>query len=733
MSQMQNRVFLLLTLAMAIAVMAPGSSLAVQPESPRACVEGSTLHLAYGDHTTGCEIGEPLDLDAFTFDGAAGDLVRVLVRSTSPLDARLRIYDQGGGDPILDTYCNDNCSLIEELTLSGTETYTIFISDQGGDQAGAYALQIERILPPPTAQLLEYGTPASDQISPTTDHDFFAFEGAQGTEIRINIRSSSPLDARLEVWDPDGVKLEDVYCNDNCSLQRETPDFSVLPSAALPKTGTYLVAVSDAGINQTGSYTIDVHCLLGSCPAVQANIPYDTAVSDTIATMTEMDFFTFDGIAGTKIRVHVRSSSPLDTRLEIWDPNGQKLEDVFCLDNCSLQRETPDFSVMPSVTLPITGTYLLAVSDAGINQTGSYEASIHCLVGPCDPTILYFITEERGLIETRTDMDFFEFWGTSGTQIRINVRSSSPLDTRLEIWDPDGEQLEDIFCYDNCSLQRETPDFSVIPSATLPKTGLYRLAVSDAGINETGSYRIGIHCLRGECDSDADGIVDELPKELPYSLTDDTRSIELVTDMDFFTFWGVAGTQIQLQVRGWNPLDARLEVWDPDGLKLEDVFCSDSCTLIRETSDFSLLPSPTVPKTGRYLVAVSDAGTNEEGNYELRLDCLFGSCADEDPPPPQGGDNCTEWENGPLAPDAGGNVQLDEDGDGYGNACDCDFDQNLTCNVDDFSIFRVDFWDTYDSGVGTDMDGSGRIGIADFSRFRSGFSAATPGPSGLTP
>jgi hypothetical protein len=98
-----------------------------------------------------------------------------------------------------------------------------------------------------------------------------------------------------------------------------------------------------------------------------------------------------------------------------------------------------------------------------------------------------------------------------------------------------------------------------------------------------------------------------------------------------------------------------------------------------------------------------------------------------------GSDNCTEVANGPFIPDAGGHSQLDVDGDGYGNACDCDFDQSGTCNIADFSIFRVDFWDTYDSGVGTDMDGSGRVGIGDFTLFREGFWATVPGPSGLVP
>jgi hypothetical protein len=87
-------------------------------------------------------------------------------------------------------------------------------------------------------------------------------------------------------------------------------------------------------------------------------------------------------------------------------------------------------------------------------------------------------------------------------------------------------------------------------------------------------------------------------------------------------------------------------------------------------------------------------------------------------------DNCIDVQNG---------GQLDTDGDDYGNACDCDFDQSLTCSIDDFNVYLPDFASATDSGVGTDMDGSGAVGIADFNLFLPGFAAGEPGPSGLVP
>ncbi len=93
-------------------------------------------------------------------------------------------------------------------------------------------------------------------------------------------------------------------------------------------------------------------------------------------------------------------------------------------------------------------------------------------------------------------------------------------------------------------------------------------------------------------------------------------------------------------------------------------------------------------------------------------------------------DNCLLAANGPLIPDAGGNVQLDVDGDGFGNMCDCDFnnDPQQRCNADDFNIFLPEFSSGSDSGIGTDMDGSGAVNASDFNIFLPGFAAGVPGP-----
>lgn len=94
-------------------------------------------------------------------------------------------------------------------------------------------------------------------------------------------------------------------------------------------------------------------------------------------------------------------------------------------------------------------------------------------------------------------------------------------------------------------------------------------------------------------------------------------------------------------------------------------------------------------------------------------------------------DNCVDAANGPLLPDAGGNSQLDTDGDGYGNICDGDLDNSGgIVNYGDLAAFKAMFGTTNANG---DLNGSGGIvNFADLARFKALF-GKPPGPSALKP
>jgi hypothetical protein len=92
-------------------------------------------------------------------------------------------------------------------------------------------------------------------------------------------------------------------------------------------------------------------------------------------------------------------------------------------------------------------------------------------------------------------------------------------------------------------------------------------------------------------------------------------------------------------------------------------------------------------------------------------------------------DNCTNVDNGPLAPDAGGNSQRDADGDGYGNFCDADLNNTGLVTSADYTILR-NLLNTADPEA--DLNGSGLVTSADYTILRNALNQP-PGPSAFAP
>lgn len=230
--------------------------------------------LHYGDHTLNAGLASSLEVDGYTFAGAAGDQIRILLHTlTGGLDPSLVLRGPTGtvlksascsgesfGTPVV---CST--SLTQTLTASGT--MTLNVSDINADEAGNYQLHIERYPPANNWAGLAYGTvnEVAATLGHTTDVDNFAFTGVAGTGVRLTVRTATGgLDPSVEIWGPNGNSMPGTSCSG------ESFGTPILCTASIDlnitTSGLYKIGITDVGWNETGNYKLSVACQYGACP-----------------------------------------------------------------------------------------------------------------------------------------------------------------------------------------------------------------------------------------------------------------------------------------------------------------------------------------------------------------------------------------------------------------------------------------------------------------------------------
>lgn len=139
-------------------------------------------------------------------------------------------------------------------------------------------------------------------------------------------------------------------------------------------------------------------------------------------------------------------------------------------------------------------------------------------------------------------------------------------------------------------------------------------------------------------------------------------------------------------------------------------------------------PTLTNSGTGSYRLGSSIGQSSPIGYSTDLLGVVFGNGAgfwyqlpdsDQDGIPDMW-DNCTEVSN----PD-----QRDTDGDGYGNICDFDINNDNQTNFLDLGVLKSVFMS---SNADADFNGDGHVNFLDLGLMKSHF-MQPPGPSGLVP
>ncbi len=232
--------------------------------------------------------------------------------------------------------------------------------------------------------MMKYGDHTVDcRIDTNSDGDTFNFAGTTGDVIRVVVSATADfMDPRLELRDPDGILLHNGTCGGRCSIVVQPGTFTEIPSDSLTKTGTYSILLSDVNTDEGGAYTIQLERLP---PLITPEkILYDLPIQETINHAADHDFFVFDGVDATNIRITISAVADfMDPQLEIYDPDGILLHIGTCGGRCSMVVEPNFFSEVPTPTLTKTGNYHVLLSDVNNDEGGNYEVNTQCLFGEC--------------------------------------------------------------------------------------------------------------------------------------------------------------------------------------------------------------------------------------------------------------------------------------------------------------------------------------------------------------
>lgn len=205
----------------------PGATTSPQDSNGGGLLPGETRIGAMGPHA---------DTDAYTFSGQEGDNVQIrMSRTICCLDPEIRLYDEAQ-NLIEVGYSLDTSFEISKI-LAQTGTYTIVVSDFGGDETGGYKLSFAR---QPTIQ-----------HSPTVRIELNQEQLSPGSALTFSEQiKNGPIKAEIErkawIHFPTGEdkplqklhRIMSINPNENLSLKRSV---NVLTGTEPP--GTYTIGV----------------------------------------------------------------------------------------------------------------------------------------------------------------------------------------------------------------------------------------------------------------------------------------------------------------------------------------------------------------------------------------------------------------------------------------------------------------------------------------------------------
>ena len=495
----------------------------------------------------------------YSISGTAGERIYIKDLSDSPsYAAYATLYNPANSDVTSDYVDYDNT-----YTFPSTGTYLLAVAgENASNKSVSYGFEVyENVNPTVTGTTLPLT--ASGTIANPGDEATYTFTGSAGQRIYVDglAASISGLDAMLT--DPYGNTIL------NSSTSSDDGPYT------LSLSGTYTLTVYSSGTSRaTGSYSLVVKDA-ATATGITLTSGQSTPVNGTLTTGLTTDLYQFSGSAGERLYFESLGDTPsYAAEVELYNPaNGNSLSSYVDYDS--------------TVTLPDTGTYLLAVPGVSASNTSvTYSFEIFDNVDPI-VTGTTLPVAGSGTIANPGDEATYTFTGSAGQRIYYNglAKSISNLDATLT--DPYGNTI-----FSGNAATDEGPFTLTVP-------GTYTLTVYSSGTSRaTGSYSF---------------LVEDAATATPITLTAGSGTpvnATLMTGLtaNLYEFSGTANERVYFEGLSDSPSDAvYVTLYNPANASSLGTYAeSDS--------------SATLPYSGTYLLSVAgQSASNNSPSYDFEL------------------------------------------------------------------------------------------------------------------
>jgi len=450
---------------------------------------GMADQIDFGETLPG-SISSAQEIDTYTFQANAGDMVLVRMSTDTNLDPMVWVYDPNGVYVTEDFLSGPDTSY-QEVLLEVTGTYTLLIEDWAdlanadfGTETGAYWIYVQRLNNPGMKTHIDFGQTLSNSITSPFDVATYTFDVLAGDRIWLKVNTEPGLDPFIRLFAPDG--------------SYETEDFETSPlddHMEFITTGTYTLLVHDWAYpangdygQGTGNYWIFVQRLNNPGMATQTNFAQTLPAS--ISSAYEMDTYTFDALAGDVVFIRLSTNTGLDPELWLYGPDGSYVD-----NNYSLGPDTVEILTIP---LPLAGTYTLVALDWADTEnadygteTGNYWLFVQRLNNPGAAMQIVFGETLSASISSEYEVDTYRFDALQVDMVTVGMSTDTGMDPGIRLFGPDGSYITEEDTTGPGTIDIEPEAFGI--------TGPYTVLAQNSGTGkETGGYTISLHLKTGD-------------------------------------------------------------------------------------------------------------------------------------------------------------------------------------------------------------------------------------------